>query len=257
MNSFFLGTNWKMHKTADEAAEYIQKLDGFAREFPEFTAFLIPPYTALWRMRSYIDEHQAPFLLGAQNVHEEAEGAYTGEISLPMLQEIGVDLVEIGHSERRQYYNETDFSVNRKARRTVDAGLTALICIGENAQEKAVGVSAEKIRLQLKTALYGIEVDSVSRIWIAYEPVWAIGDQGIPAEGGYVAEIHACIREGLIAQFGAQGREVPVLYGGSVHADNCTAYLNDPNINGLFIGRSAWQADRFYEIMQIVRRARS
>lgn len=250
MDKFYLGTNWKMHKTVAQAREYIRELDGYARQFPQFNFFIIPPYTALWQMREYIQMYKAPFLLGAQNVHFEKEGAYTGEISIPMLQEIGTQIIEIGHSERRQYYNETDYTVNQKAIQILLEGMTALICIGENKKEKEYGVSKEKLRLQLGICLQNIPVCYADKVWIAYEPVWAIGNQGEPADAAYVSEMHSCIRQVLCERWGTEGEQTRILYGGSVNEENCTSYLNDKNINGLFIGRSAWDAKRFKTIME-------
>lgn len=257
MDKFYLGTNWKMHKTAAEAEDYIGQVDRFARDYPEYTFFMIPPYTALWQMRSYIRQNKAPFLLGAQNAHYEPEGAYTGEISLPMLQEIGMDLIEIGHSERRQYAVETDEDVRRKTDTVIKNGLTALICVGENAGEKLVDASCEKVRLQLRMALFGVSEEYSSKVWVAYEPVWSIGEGGTPADSAHVHKVHAEIRNLLCQLWPFQGKHVPILYGGSVNPENCAEYVHDENVNGLFIGRSAWQPDSFHVIMETVRKARA
>jgi len=244
----FLGTNWKMHKTAEEAIAYTKELNELTHDIEGFEIFIIPPYTDLWKVKKLVDNSN--ILLGAQNMHWEDEGAYTGEISPKMLKEIGIDIIELGHSERRQYYNETDFTVNKKVIAALKYEFTPLICVGEKLEDKEYGISKEVLAKQVKLALDGVLKNQVSKIWIAYEPVWAIGEQGIPAEPGYIGEIHTYIRNVLKELYGEKsGNIVPILYGGSVNIDNCVDFIKQPNVDGLFIGRSAWDAKSFHNIM--------
>ncbi|MHB8065353.1 MAG: triose-phosphate isomerase [Ruminiclostridium sp.] len=248
MKRVLLGTNWKMHKTAEEAVNYTKELKELSRNFESFEIFIIPPYTDLWEVKKIVKD--SSILLGAQNMHWEAEGAYTGEISPKMLKEIGIDIIELGHSERRQYYNETDFTVNKKVLAALNYGMIPLICVGEKLEDKEYGVSKEILSKQVKLALNGVLESQVSKIWIAYEPVWAIGEQGIPAEPSYIGEIHTHIRNILIELYGENsGTIVPILYGGSVNIDNSVAFIKQPNVDGLFIGRSAWMTENFHNIM--------
>lgn len=254
MKKVILGTNWKMHKTLEEAKGYINDLKNLVEEFKEFQVFIIPPYTDLWGVKEILKG--STILLGAQNMHWESEGAYTGEISPKMLKEIGVDIIELGHSERRQYYNETDYTVNSKVLSALSYGFTPLVCIGEQLADKKFGVSKEIISKQIKIALNNVSKTQISKIWIAYEPVWAIGENGIPAEPSYINEIHSHIRYVLNSLYdGEIVGKVPILYGGSVNIYNSIDFLKQQNVDGLFIGRSAWDTNSFYKIMKKISEA--
>lgn len=249
MKKILLGTNWKMHKTAKEAIEYTKELIELSREFSEYKIFIIPPYTDLWEVKKIVDG--SSILLGAQNMHWEDEGAYTGEISPKMLKEIGIDIIELGHSERRQYYNETDFTVNKKVIAALNYNMTPLICIGEKLEDKEYSISKEVLARQVKLALNGVSLTQASKIWLAYEPVWAIGEQGIPAEPEYIGIIHTHIRGVLTELYGEKtASTIPILYGGSVNINNAVPFISQPNVDGLFVGRSAWNTRSFREIME-------
>lgn len=248
MKRVLLGTNWKMHKTAEEAVAYTTELIKLSRDVEGFEIFIIPPYTDLWEVKKIVKD--SSILLGAQNMHWEDEGAYTGEISPKMLKEIGINIIELGHSERRQYYNENDFTVNKKVLAALNHEMIPLICVGERLEDKEYGISKEVLARQIKLALKNVFENQVSKIWIAYEPVWAIGEQGIPAEPAYISEIHTHIRNVLKELYGEKsGDIVPILYGGSVNMDNSVDFIKQPNVDGLFIGRSAWEAENFHNIM--------
>lgn len=252
MKRVLLGTNWKMHKTAEEAVNYTKELKELSRDFEGFEIFIIPPYTDLWEVKKIVKD--SSILLGAQNMHWEDEGAYTGEISPKMLKEIGINIIELGHSERRQYYNETDFTVNKKVLAALNYGMIPLICVGERLEDKEYGISKEVLARQVKLALKDVTEDQVPKIWIAYEPVWAIGEQGIPAKPDYIGEIHTHIRNVLIELYGEKSAKlIPILYGGSVNIDNSVPFIQQPNVDGLFIGRSAWDAKSFRDIMVKIR----
>ncbi|WP_414150532.1 triose-phosphate isomerase [Acetobacterium carbinolicum] len=252
MNKFLLGTNWKMNKTLTESIQYTNDLMPIIEKYPQFEFFIIPSYTHLWKIKETIDAQKSPLKLGAQNMHQEDFGQFTGEISPVMLKEIGLDVIELGHSERRQYFNETDEAVNQKALAALKHGFIPLICIGEQLADKNYGVSKEMLAKQLKIALKDMPANAISNFWIAYEPVWAIGVNGIPAETSYVEEIHNFLRTVLIDLYGTIGQEIPLLFGGSVNKNNASDYARLENVDGLFIGRSAWEPDLFEELMVLV-----
>lgn len=253
MKKFLLGTNWKMNKTTAEGLSYTDALTDIISAYPEFDFFIIPPFVQLWKIKDLITSKNSRLMLGAQNVHYEDCGQFTGEISPVQLKEIGINILEIGHSERRQYFNETDFSVNLKTLSGLRHGFTPLVCIGDSMQDKEYGVSKEVLAQQLKIALHDVSAEDAQKVWIAYEPVWAIGVNGIPAEAPLVEDIHNHLRGVLIELYGESGKNIPLLFGGSVNIDNAKQYAVFENVDGLFIGRSAWQPDSFKAIMQSLR----
>jgi triosephosphate isomerase len=251
MKKIWIGTNWKMTKTLSEGLTYTEQLLAVSEEIrSEIQLFIIPSFTSLLPIKQAIKGSR--ILLGAQNMHWEARGAYTGEISPVMLSEIGVDLVELGHSERRQYYNETDEDIRKKVKAALAEGIRPLVCIGESLREKEAGVSGEVVAMQLKTALGGLSPSDAEHMLIAYEPVWSIGENGVPADHHYVGNVHAEIREVLLAMFGVAASMIPILYGGSVNRSNSLQYLGLPDVDGLFIGRSAWEVPSFKAILKDV-----
>ena len=256
MKPIWLGTSWKMNKPLSEALAWCETL---AQRLPEVThpaiqAFVIPPFTAIHPVSCYMQQHQLPCLTGAQNMHEAENGAWTGEISAAMLAECGATLVELGHSERRGAFNETDAAINKKVHSALRHGLRPLICIGDSAEEKRWQVSRETVVRQMKIALYGLSQQQVLQTLIAYEPIWAIGEQGTPATPEQAGEIHLALRQALCATFGVEtGQRIPLLYGGSVNPLNAVELLRQEEINGLFIGRSAWSAESYCNIIQRVK----
>ncbi|MEA4807384.1 triose-phosphate isomerase [Acetobacterium wieringae] len=252
MKKFLLGTNWKMNKTLAEATDYTLAVSEIITKYPQFEFFIIPPHTHLWKLKELLDLNKSTLKLGAQNMHYEDAGQFTGEISPVMLAEIGLDLVELGHCERRQYFNETDETVNLKALAALKHQLLPLICIGEKMSDRNYGISREMLAKQLKVALKDISADQIGTFWIAYEPIWAIGVNGIPAETPYVNEIHDFLRSVLLSLYGPAGNDVPLLYGGSVNINNASEYAQLDNVDGLFIGRSAWEPDLFEALMASV-----
>ena len=241
----YLGTNLKMYKTIRQTLAFLTELAERTRDIPreQLCLFVIPSYLALPAAAAAVDQDQIG--LGAQNMHWEDVGQFTGEVSPLMLQELGLRLVEIGHSERRQHFRETDCEENLKVLSALRHGFTALLCIGETGQEKELGISDERLRQQLKIGLRGVAEARADRIWVAYEPVWAIGVQGTPASPEYAGAKQQLIRDTLLELFPERGGEIPVLYGGSVNPENAIALSRQPAIDGLFIGRAAWEADRF------------
>lgn len=248
----YIGTNTKMYKTIAQTRDYLSSLGELTRTYDRslLTLFVIPSYTALEAADKYAG--QAGILLGAQNMCWEPEGPFTGEISPRMLREVGVTVVEIGHSERRHVFGEHDEMINKKVLCALQNGFTALLCIGETMQQKAYGTAVETLRNQLKTGLHGVSRDDLPRLWIAYEPTWAIGEAGEPATQAYAQTMHSAIHQTLATLFGTAAQDIPVLYGGSVNLKNAGAYVSTPGVDGLFIGRSAWDAENFNIIIQNV-----
>ena len=246
-----IGTNLKMYKTIRETVSYLTDLQRLVSDLAdELVLFVIPSYTALPGASATVD--QTKIRLGAQNMNWEEQGQFTGEISPLMLQELNLEIVEIGHSERRHVFGETDIEENKKVLSAIRHGFTALLCVGETAEEKEFEVGGERIRQQLKIGLRGLDEAECERLWVAYEPVWAIGVNGIPASADYAEQKHRLIREVLLERFPQRGRKIPVLYGGSVNPQNACELIAQPAVDGLFIGRSAWEASAFDRLIRQV-----
>ena len=243
----WVGTSWKMNKTLAEAATFVEELLAFP--IPSgIQVFLLPPHTALASIRSRVPE-DSPILLGAQNAHWAPEGSWTGEISMRMAKDAGATLIEIGHSERREHFGETDRTVARKAAAAVAYGLIPLICVGEPLAVRDEGGAEDFVRVQLQIALSELAPAEISQVLIAYEPIWAIGEHGIPATIDQVAPVMALISD--VVTVAAGGPVRAVLYGGSVSTQNARELLSDPNTHGLFVGRAAWQASGFIELLKL------
>jgi len=252
MKKFLLGSNWKMNKTMAEGLSYTCDLMKVISKYPQFEFFIIPPYTHLWKMKELMVSEKTDLKLGAQNMHYEDSGQFTGQISPVMFKEIGIDIILLGHNDCRQHLNETDESVNLKTLAALKHGFTPLICIGEKQEDKSFGVSKEMLAKQLKIALKDVPPEAIGKFWVAYEPVWAIGINGTPPQASYVEEIHDYLRNVLIELYGDAGENISLLYGGSVNVDNARAYAVLENVDGLFFTRSAWPVSRFEEIMTAV-----
>lgn len=246
----YLGTNLKMYKTIVQTVDYLKELHSLTSDIDrnKMTLFVIPSFTSLESAGKCVPA--GSIKLGAQNMCWEDEGQFTGEISPLMLKETGVEIIEIGHSERRHVFGESDTDANRKVKAALKHGFTALLCIGETKEQKDIGISDEILSIQLKSALDGVSPEELDRLWIAYEPVWAIGVNGIPASAEYASEKHGVIKSVLKALYGGKGFKPPVLYGGSVNPQNAPKLITMPDIDGLFIGRSAWNAKDFNGIIR-------
>lgn len=241
----YFGTNLKMYKGIADTVSYLNRLSALTRDISrdEITLFVIPSYTSLSEAVKTTD--QQTVLLGAQNMCWEEQGQFTGEISPLMLSELGLKIVEIGHSERRHVFGEDDPTENKKVKSAISHNFIALLCIGETLEQKNYGISDEVLRTQLKIGLFGLSQQDIDHLWIAYEPVWAIGVNGIPASVDYAQEKHQVIKDTLTELFGSSAAQIPVLYGGSVNPGNANDLIQQPAIDGLFVGRSAWKADAF------------
>ena len=240
MRKLWVGTSWKMNNTLPEALAFARALGEFAPEVDQvIQAFVVPPFTAVREVKATLA--QTPVKVGAQNMHWADEGAWTGEISPPMLKDCGVDLVELGHSERREHFGETDRTVGLKTEAAVRHGLVPLICVGERLDEREAGEADAVLARQVRGALEFLQVGQRdAEILFAYEPVWAIGERGVPASAGYSDEKQRLIKE-VAADILRQAP--PVLYGGSVNPENCAELIRQPHVDGLFFGRSAWRPE--------------
>ncbi|MBO0662987.1 triose-phosphate isomerase [Jiella sp. MQZ9-1] len=244
----FIGTSWKMNKTRAEAAAFCQSVKASPLAACENAQlFVIPPFTVLTAVAEALAD--TAVIVGAQNAHWQTAGAWTGEISPLQVKDAGGMLVEIGHSERRTFFNETDETVALKTAAAVRQGLTALVCIGDTLEDYQAGRTAETLRRQTEAALSKVEWTDTTSVIFAYEPVWSIGDGGTPADPSFADEQQAAVKA-LIER--AIARPLPVLYGGSVNPTNCVELATRPHIDGLFIGRSAWDATGYLGIVRNV-----
>jgi triosephosphate isomerase len=235
-----------MTKTIGEAREYLDRLT--SSQVPRgVQAFVLPPHTALAAVRDRVPTG-FPLLLGAQNAHWEPEGAGTGEISMRMAADAGATLIEMGHSERRERFGETDETVARKARAALDHGLIPLICVGEPAAVRDAGGAEEFVVAQIRAATRTLADDDVVGVLVAYEPIWAIGTAGRTATPAEVAPVMAALAGELSARSAGRGCR-GLLYGGGVDARSAPELLGEPHVDGLFVGRAAWTADGFRELL--------
>ena len=251
-SGLWVGTSWKMNKTLAEAMVFAEGLAAAdASRDERIQRFVIPPFTAVREVKARLSGTSVK--VGAQNMHWDDAGAWTGEVSPLMLKDCNLDVVELGHSERREHFGETDRTVGLKTAAAVRHGLVPLICIGETLSEREAGEADAVLKRQVEGALALLEGEAKkATILLAYEPVWAIGVNGIPATADYADERHKRIAEVAEATL---GRRVPVLYGGSVNPGNCEELITQAHIDGLFIGRSAWDVNGYLDILQRVAKA--
>jgi triosephosphate isomerase len=241
--------NWKMNKSVAESKDLAADIKRELAECRDVDVVLCPPFTSLESVGSVIENTQIKF--GAQNMHWENDGAYTGEISANMLRSIYCHYVILGHSERRSYFGETDAIVNKKTKTALAANLIPIVCVGETLEERKAERHSEVVRTQLSGSLDGILGDDLKRVIIAYEPVWAIGT-GEVATPAQAQEMHAFIRTVLAEISSADVAEsVRLQYGGSMKPDNADELLSQPDIDGGLIGGAALDARTFVELIRI------
>ncbi|MDR0947174.1 MAG: triose-phosphate isomerase [Ruminococcus sp.] len=239
--------NWKMNKTASEAEILIKELIPLAENAACETVICVP-FTDI--STAVTLTKGTKIKVGAQNVHFKASGAFTGEISAKMLTEAGVTYVVIGHSERRQYFNETDLTVNRRTKAALEAGLTVILCVGEMLSEREDGITETVVELQTVAALTGITAEQMKNVIIAYEPVWAIGT-GKVATDEQAEEVCAFIRKVLETKYGKETADKTVIqYGGSMNPKNAAGLLAKENIDGGLIGGASLKADDFKALLE-------
>ncbi len=246
-NRFIVG-NWKMHNTISQAEALIREILAIYHPNSSVELAMAPPFVALQAASHLLAT--TPIALAAQNVCAKDEGAFTGEISPPMLKELGCQYVIIGHSERRHVFGESDEAINEKIHAALRHGLRPIFCIGERLEEREAGQTHSVIQHQLQTGLAGLEFKDLGNITIAYEPVWAIGT-GRAATVEQATEVHAAIRSSLMTHWKLNSEQIRILYGGSVTADNAQSLFQSPHINGALIGKACLNSDSFVKIAHL------
>jgi triosephosphate isomerase len=239
--------NWKMYTTVQEAQQLAAAVVGAAADAVDRDVMIAPPYTALAAVGSILSG--TGVMLGAQNVHWEEKGAFTGEISAPMLKEVGCAMAIIGHSERRHIFGETDFMINRRISGALQFGLIPVFCIGETLKQREAGLTMKVLEDQVRAGLAGIEVTDGGQLVVAYEPVWAIGT-GKTATEVQAQEAHSFIRD-LLADIYEKdiAAHIRILYGGSVKPENIDILMNQDDIDGALVGGAALKAESFGRII--------
>jgi triosephosphate isomerase (TIM) len=246
----FIAGNWKMNKTVAEAEAFIQALLPKVGAIDDVEIVICPPYTALQAM---VDSARGSSVqVYAQNMHEADAGAYTGEVSAPMLTELDVQGVILGHSERRQYYGETDRALQQKVPRAIEAGLVPILCVGETEEERERGDTERKLRHQVQEGLEKVPKDLLPTVVVAYEPIWAIGT-GLVATPEQAQEAVAFVRALVEDQDKAAGEAVRVLYGGSLKPDNAPELLALPDVDGALIGGASLDPGSFASVVETAR----
>lgn len=250
MRTRFLVGNWKMNKTASEAAAFVRELLRQVSSTAGIQVGLTPPFTALQAVRDALGSSPL-FLLGAQNLYWEEKGAFTGEVSGAMLKDLGCHFVLIGHSERRQYFGEQDAWTNKKVLAAIRHGLQPILCVGETLQDRDAGNTDIVIQRQLRAGFAGIEATSLEGITIAYEPVWAIGT-GRAASSDQAVPIHRLIRRTIDGLSGTDsGSRVRILYGGSVTPQNIADFLASEEIDGALVGGACLDPVSFATLISV------
>jgi triosephosphate isomerase (TIM) len=246
MKKSLIAGNWKMYKTPGESGEFVKSLADNIKGYEDRDVLICPPFTSLYAVSEILAKNPS-IKLGAQNVYFEDEGAFTGEISTRMLVDSGVEFVICGHSERRNIFGESNATVNKKVKKTADAGMKPILCIGEKIEERESGKTFDVISTQLKESLDGFEKSEL--LVIAYEPVWAIGT-GKTATPEQAEEVHHFIRT-LLEEIFDKNRadETKILYGGSVKPDNIDSIMRQKNIDGVLVGGASLKVDSFCRII--------
>ncbi|MEO0257918.1 MAG: triose-phosphate isomerase [candidate division WOR-3 bacterium] len=245
MRRKIIAGNWKMYLTHSEAVSMIREFKELMRGVKtDYEIVICPPFTSLYFVGEELKGTE--FKLGAQNLFYESEGAYTGEISPKMLTALGCSYVIIGHSERRKYFYETDDVILKKVKAAIEAGLTPILCVGENLEDRNKGIEKDVVRKQFEAVFGGLGGKDFDKIVIAYEPVWAIGT-GVNATPEQAQEMHGFLRDLFKEMFGSDN--VTIIYGGSVKPDNIHALTSMPDVDGALVGGASIKAKSFFEII--------
>ncbi len=237
--------NWKMNKSPEDAKTFMQSFPELVKD-SESEVVLCVPYIDVCVMKELAKDTNVK--IGVQNVHYEEKGAYTGEVSVKMLKDIGMEYVIIGHSERRQYYNETDEGVNKKLKASLANGLKPIVCVGETLEQREAGITKDFVTTQVRLALEGLSNEDVEKTIIAYEPIWAIGT-GKTASKEDANEACAWIRDEIRNLFGDVAEEVIIQYGGSVKSSNANELFNMSDIDGGLVGGASLEPEEFAKIV--------
>ena len=247
-----IAANWKMHKTHLEAIQAVQKLSYLLdrKDSDRVEVVICPSFTALRSVQTLIDSDRLPYGLGAQDMHPKEEGAFTGEVSGPMLAALDVGYVIVGHSERRQLFGENDETVNRKVKAVFRNGMVPIVCVGETLEEREAGGTETKVAEQIRAAFDRVDASAAARAVVAYEPIWAIGTgrTAEPTDAGQVVEV---IRATLADRVSAEvGDLVRVQYGGSVKPGNIREFMAHPEIDGALVGGASLDPEGFALIVR-------
>ena len=248
MRKKIIAGNWKMNKTVAEALTLVKGIQAELDGCKEVEVVVCPPFTALQSVSDVLTDSQIK--LGCQNMSSENDGAYTGEISHTMLKELFVKYVILGHSERRQYYKETDFWVNKKVKKALETNLRPIVCVGEKLEDREAGNTEKVVEAQVRGSLADITAEQFENVVVAYEPVWAIGT-GKTATSEQAQEVHAFIRgiiRDMVGEKAAKGLRIQ--YGGSMKASNAKELLSQPDIDGGLIGGAALETRSFIDIVK-------
>ena len=247
MKKPWIAGNWKMFKTIREAVNLVQSIKAGVYKISDCHIIVCPPFTVLAAVSKALED--GPLELGAQNMHPEPEGAYTGEISPGMLKEVGCRYVILGHSERRQYFKETDDFINEKTKTALKYSLIPIVCVGETLDEREARRQFEVVKNQFDQSLKDLSKEEISKTVIAYEPVWAIGT-GKTATPEQAEQMHSYLRRLLNEKYGEETAvRVPIIYGGSVRPDNIGALMKKPNVDGALVGGASLKAEAFVQIV--------
>jgi triosephosphate isomerase len=247
MRTKVIAGNWKMYKTNPEAKQLVETLKSKTEGIKKTRIIVCPPAPALALVCDTLRDSE--IAVGAQNMHWEAQGAFTGEISAEMIKSTGTTYVILGHSERRQYFGETDETVNKKLIAAIKANLNPIVCLGETLQEREQGITNQVVERQVQGALAGIAAQQVTSLIIAYEPVWAIGT-GKTATPDQAQEVHALIRLKIETIYDRATSEALIIqYGGSVKPNNAHDLLQQPDLDGALVGGACLDADSFTQII--------
>ncbi|GAK52666.1 triosephosphate isomerase [Candidatus Moduliflexus flocculans] len=248
MRTPIIAGNWKMFTVVEEAKALVLALKDLVKDVTNVEVVVCPPFISLLAVKDVLAGSRIG--LGAQNVYWEKNGAFTGEISAPMLKSVGCTYVIIGHSERRTYFGETDETVNKRVFAALSEGLKPIVCVGETLEERESGQTFDVIKRQIVGGLANLSVEQMASVVIAYEPVWAIGT-GKTATPAQAQEVHAFIRKLLNDIFGQTTAEATrIQYGGSVKPDNATELMSQPDIDGALVGGASLKADSFEKIIK-------
>ncbi|MCA9400282.1 MAG: triose-phosphate isomerase [Candidatus Omnitrophica bacterium] len=248
MRKPIIAGNWKLNKTAKEAVELVTLIKREVSDVTDVDIVVCPVYTALSDVHDVVLDTNIG--LGAQDVYWEASGAFTGEVSAPLLKDAGVQYVIIGHSERRQFFGETDETVNKKLNAVLAEGLTPIVCVGELLEERESGKTFEVIETQCGGSLAGLTQEEMQKVVVAYEPVWAIGT-GKTASPDQAQEVHKFIRDWMTKTFNEEtAQSVRIQYGGSVKPENTKDLMSQPDIDGALVGGASLKSDSFVGIIQ-------
>jgi triosephosphate isomerase len=249
----FVCGNWKMHKTVQEAVFHVKELRGLLKSVRGVEVAVAPPATAIHAAAEAA--RASNIAIAAQDLYVGREGAFTGEVSGPLLREAGAEYVIVGHSERRQIFGETDAMVNRKVGAALAADLVPIVCVGETLEQREAGQTLAVLDAQLRQGLDGLTAGELAGMVLAYEPVWAIGT-GHTATPAQAQEAHAHIRARLRQWFGVEAAEqCHVLYGGSVKPDNAVALVSQPDVDGALVGGASLDVRAFSEIVRLSERS--